>query len=499
MAACGSSGGSSDSGKTDSKDKSTASSTAENGSGEVEKIIVSFPTWTGAPADTEKVQEAINDITRDKIGVEVELSITDFGSFNQNTTLALSANEEVDVLVCVGFPYQTGIQQGYLSDLEENDLLATYGPDIAEAVGQDNIDACRVNGVLYGLPSNRDIAQGRGCAAIATEYLDGIGYEVNSDDEIVKISLDELNDIYAQLHEKYPDKEVYRPTTNSMSQFSNVDSLGGNVFGVLLDYGQNLDVVNLFESDFYKDYCARLYDYNQKGYISADASTDTTAVGELVKAGTLMSYTTGGKPGIKAQETTLTGRDMTIFQTLDDYISSTSVAGMPWSIPISAQHKEAAMKFLNECYTNADIANLLAWGIEGTHYKIGDDGLATYADGVDASNSGWNHSMGWMMPNQFLTHVWEGNDPELWTEMKEFNTNAKVSKASGFSFDSTNVANELTAVQNVYNEYQTSVEYGFVDPETGIAEMNDKMMTAGLQKIIDEKKAQLAAWQEANK
>ena len=83
--------------------------------------------------------------------------------------------------------------------------------------------------------------------------------------------------------------------------------------------------------------------------------------------------------------------------------------------------------------------------------------------------------------------------------MKECNTNAKVSKASGFSFDSTNVANELTAVQNVYNEYQTSVEYGFVDPETGIAEMNDKMMTAGLQKIIDEKKAQLAAWQEANK
>ena len=95
--------------------------------------------------------------------------------------------------------------------------------------------------------------------------------------------------------------------------------------------------------------------------------------------------------------------------------------------------------------------------------------------------------MGWMMPNQFLTHVWEGNDPDLWTEMKEFNTNAKVSKASGFSFDSTNVANELTAVQNVYNEYQTSVEYGFVDPETGIAEMNDKMMTAGSRRLSTRK------------
>ena len=56
------------------------------------------------------------------------------------------------------------------------------------------------------------------------------------------------------------------------------------------------------------------------------------------------------------------------------------------------------------------------------------------------------------------------------------------------------MANEVTAVQNVYNEYQASVEYGFVDPETGIAEMNEKMMSAGLQKIIDEKQAQLDAW-----
>ena len=499
LAACGSNGGSSDSGKTDSGDKSTAASTADTGSGEVEKIIVSFPTWTGAPADTEKVQEAINDITRDKIGVEVELSITDFGSFNQNTTLALSANEEIDVLACVGFSYTTGVQQGYLSDLEENDLLATYGPDIADAVGQQNIDACRVGGVLYGLPSNRDIAQGRGCAAIATEYLDGIGYEVNSDDEIVKISLDELNDIYAKLHEAYPDKEVYRPGTGSMNQFSNVDALGGNVFGVLLDYGQNLDVVNLFESDFYKDYCARLYDYNQKGYISADASTDTTAVGELVKAGTLMSYTTGGKPGIKAQETTLTGRDMTIFQTLDDYIGSTSVAGMPWTIPISAQHKEAAMKFLNECYSNADVANLLAWGIEGTHYKIGDDGLATYADGVDASNSGWNHSMGWMMPNQFLTHVWEGNDPDIWDQTQEFNNNAVVSPAKGFAWDNTNVQNEVTACANVTAKYGPALQCGSLDPETTIPKFLDELKAAGADTIIAEKQRQLDDWLEANK
>ena len=96
-----------------------------------------------------------------------------------------------------------------------------------------------------------------------------------------------------------------------------------------------------------------------------------------------------------------------------------------------------------------------------------------------------------MMPNQFLTQR-PGNDPDLW-KTKTLTPMRKGFQSKAFSFQ---YGDQLTAVQNVYNEYQTSVEYGFVDPETGIAEMNDKMMTAGLQKII-EKKAQLAAWQEA--
>ena len=52
-------------------------------------------------------------------------------------------------------------------------------------------------------------------------------------------------------------------------------------------------------------------------------------------------------------------------------------------------------------------------------------------------------------------------------------------------------------VTNVYNEYQYSIEYGAVDPETAIQEMNDKMYAAGLQEIIDEKQRQYTAWREA--
>ncbi len=477
----------------DQKDQEPASDT-----GEITHLVMSFLTFTGAPADTQKVQDAMNAILTEKYGLEVELQISDFASYKQNMTLALSGGEQIDVLSTISTGYNSMVQQGYLVDMEENDLLKNYGAGILEAIGEEYINACRVNGQLYGLPNNRDMAQGRGCAAIGTEYLEGIGYPVDNSAEIMKISIDELNDIYAKLHDKYPELEVYRPVTGSMAQFSNVDILGGNAFGVLLDYGKELKVENLFTSDFYKDYCARMYDYNQKGYISKDAATDTTAVTELVKAGTLMGYTTGGKPGIKQQETNLCGRPMTIFQTLDDYVSSAAVASFPWSISINTVNAEASMKLLNAFYTDPDLANLLSWGMEGTHYKVLDSGTITYADGVDVTNSGWSHNVTWLMPNQYITYVWDGNDPALWENIKAFNKNAQKSAASGFTFDTTNVATEMTSVQNVYDEYQQSIEYGFIDPATGIDAMNAKMQKAGLDKIIAEKQAQLDAWAASN-
>lgn len=501
LVACSGSGngssGSGDGSSGGSKPSAASSKTSDGDepAGETKKVIMSLAFWVGALPDTQLVQDAINEITVPELGIEVEMQISDSGSYKQNMTLALSGGETIDVMSTLLCDYPSLVQQGYIKDMEEDDLLNQYGQDIISVVGMDDIDACRIGGTLYGVPNAREYAQGRGCASIATQYLEGIGYELpDTDSEIIKISLEELNEIYVKLHETYPDKEVYRPTTGSMSQFSNVDSLGGNVYGVLLDYGKNLDVVNLFESDFYMDYCKRMYEYNQLGYISQDAVTDTTAVGELVKAGTLMSYTTGGKPGIKVQETSLCGQDMTIFQTLEDYISSTAIASFPWVIPENTSDAAAAMKLINAFYGSEELSNLFAWGIEDKHYVVKDDGLITYPEGVDATNSGWNHSMGWLLPNQLNTYVWEGNPADIWDQIRTFNKEAEKSAASGFTFNSENVVTEITSVQNVYDEYQKSLEFGMVDPATGIPEMNAKMEGAGLQKIIEEKQAQLDAW-----
>ena len=45
------------------------------------------------------------------------------------------------------------------------------------------------------------------------------------------------------------------------------------------------------------------------------------------------------------------------------------------------------MKFLNLLYTNAEVINLIDWGIEGVHYVKNEDGTIRYPDGVTAETS----------------------------------------------------------------------------------------------------------------
>lgn len=104
--------------------------------------------------------------------------------------------------------------------------------------------------------------------------------------------------------------------------------------------------------------------------------------------------------------------------------------------------------------------------------------------------------MQYLSPAEFIAYPQTGNPPNLWEMYADFNNNALVSGASGFTFDSSPVATQYTAVDNVYSQYQKAIEFGFLDPETSIAEMNEAMMKAGLQDIIDEKQKQFDAWLE---
>lgn len=514
LAACGGDG--KEAGNTSSvsgatgEDAVQAAIQARKDSGEYPTVVIAFPTWIGRPSGTDRVQEKLSEYTREKLGISVELEITDMSSYSQTMTLMLSSDEQVDIFTSMYLGYPSAISKGYCMDLEQDGLLETYGSNILDVLNPDYIKASRVDGILYGLPQNRDMATGQGGYIIPARFLDEIGFDyesmyANPDDDYIYTDIETIDSIYAQLHEAFPDLYVFLPNKNThLRNVIQYDDLGNDNFGVLMDPVNSLEVTNLFESEQFLEACRRCYEWNQNGYISKDALTDTSTPQEQIKAGTGISHLCALKPGILEQQeqgTTNPGQEtekLVIFQVMDDFMKSGAITSMNWCINSGTEYPVEAMQVLDLLYSDPVAANILAWGEEGVDYVKLEDGTISYPEGVDSGNAEYNHGVGWVLPNQYITEVWTGQDLDVYKQTEEFNDNAKKSKALGFSFDNSSVMTEYTALINVYNEYIYQIIFGYVEPEAALEEMNEKLYAAGLEKYMAEKQKQLNEWAEVN-
>jgi putative aldouronate transport system substrate-binding protein len=235
-------------------------------------------------------------------------------------------------------------------------------------------------------------------------------------------------------------------------------------------------------------------DWYQKGYVLQDAATTQEAYNSFLSGGRTTGFFIAGEEGQAEQITTATGVPVIAIKILNPYV--TTAANAPgFAISATSRHPEASMKFLNEMYVDADVVNLLDWGVEGVHYEIQDDGTVDFPDGVDAANTTYGLNLDWMFGNQFLSRIWgKGRDTTIYERLEANNRNAEYSPAMGFSYDSTPVRNELTALQNAKEQYLPGLATGTVDPETELPKFLGALKSAGIDVVIAEKQRQLDAW-----
>lgn len=464
--------------------------------GEYQKVTYAIYTWTGRPEGTDRIQEAMNRILREKLCLEIEILAMDFSSYKQNIQLDLTNNDrQIDWYGGNVLGYTACVNNGFCYDLDEGDLLKTYGPGIEELVPGEYQKACKYAGHLYGIPPIKDYAITATAVMIGKEYLDAIGYEYKEDEkQEVPSSWNEIENIFTQLQRKFPDKYVFAVSGNQFSQGSVVDDLGNDWFGVLLDPTKDRTVVNLMESDEWMDMVKRMYRWNKMGFISADALTDSTSASAKIKSGDYLSMLAQSKPGYKSQISGECGREMIVFRLGKDIIKSTGITAVITCLNRATPDPVAAVQLMNELYTDPQLSTLLVWGEEGTDYVTDPDGRIHFPDGVDTRNAEWYHSMNWEMPNQYICPVWVGDSQDLGSRIMDFNAQAEKSIAMGFTFDNSAYTAEYAALQNIYDEYANQLLYGFLDPVSGTAEFNEKLKAAGLNKYIAEKQRQLDVW-----
>jgi len=312
--------------------------------------------------------------------------------------------------------------------------------------------------------------------------------------------LEDVEEMFGIVKAKEPELIITMPQfagTQSVmtSGFITWDNLGDSL-GVLMDYGSGLKVVNLFETEEYKRNLEIIRKWYKRGFIWEDASIAADQANILVGAGKLFSYFANLKPGFDRQESLRAGRELVMFEIKPPFATTSQVALVSLSIPVTSENPQKTMQFLNLMYSDPEIINLLNWGIEGVHYVHvpQNDNLIRFPDGVDAITSGYNLALGWQFGNQLLSYIWEGNNPDLYAEMADFNETAIKSKALGFTFDSSTLNNEIAALSTVMAQYRVPLENGALDPAIMLPVFTKALRDAGIDRVIAEKQRQLDIW-----
>lgn len=450
----------------------------------ITKLVMAVP-YSGVPEkDMKQMERELNVITRKKIGVEVSFVRADH--YRNTITLMLAGEEQLDIMMASGNMFIEAYINEKLVALDN--LLKQNGQGILEEVGAVAVKACTINGKIYGVPNNRDYASGTNAFMLRKDILD----RYNIDPADIK-TMEQLERIFALIKKKEPEMTVLVSGGGTMISnlyFTNL-MMGNFRPGVHMDYGRKEKVANLFETSEYFEALKRVRKWYLKGYLDDDLLGQTESLFARVRKGEIFSYTTKWKPGLESQDTNAAGYEMVCVQLGETAVSFNTYAVMPYVITKNTISEKKSMELLNLMYTDAEIMNLMSYGVEGIHYRKTEDGHFTYVD-EEKRNPFINNA--WKVPNQFISGVWEGNPLTLWENMREFNKEAIQSCEIGFNFDISPVMTEYFVLSDIYSKYKNILENGLVNPEEGLDVMLEEMYANGLSDVLEEERKQFEDW-----
>jgi putative aldouronate transport system substrate-binding protein len=463
---------------------------AQSAKGKPAELVWAFMTWGVIPPDTDKVEAAINTYLENKAGIRVKLLPMGIAEYSQKIGLMLaSPSEQLDLFSFNGSRFEPILSRGQIIPLD--DLLAAKGQGIIQVVDSKYLAAGRVDGVQYGIPSLRDLANGF-AFMITKEYVDKYKLDIASIKRV-----EDITPILAAIKKNEPNFYPLSMNTGfEVTQSINYDALNDN-FGVLMN-DNSAKVVNLFETPQYRQRIELYHSWYQAGYISPDAAASVETALTVMTSGKACAHFTKNKPGQESGHEVYYGKELEYINFNLDIATTQSVQALMWGIAHNSKNPEKAMELCNLLFTDPVLINLINYGIEGEHYIKNSNGTISSPPGVTSANSKYNLGMAWQMGNSYLAYPSEQESPDLAEQMKAFNDNAIVSPALGFSFNTSKVLAQVSAVTAIADQYRKALETGSANLSV-LDEFNAKLKAAGLADIIAEKQRQYDAWRAAKK
>ncbi|MEK3885174.1 ABC transporter substrate-binding protein [Paenibacillus sp. PL2-23] len=464
--------------------------------------------YFGTPqADDGLVEEKLNEFFKEKINATVKLQPIAPSDYQNRTELMMNTGEKMDLVFTTSWlNYFGNVTKGAFLELDE--LLDKHGQGIKESLHPLYLEAPRMKGKLYAVPTNKEITQGQSFTYrkdIVDKYdipIESINKWADLEPWFEKMSKEEpgLMNLYIAgasgnagggIHMMFETNSNYRPIgpTPGKTQMFFVDYTASEMkVKSLLD--PELVDINKKEFELFRG-------YYEKGYINSDAATSKTDAGDLRRQGKMWMQSGVWKPGsdIETKIADNNQFDYVSHVVTEPIVTTDLATGSMFSISRTSEDPERAMMVLNYLHTDPYVINLIVHGIEGKHYKkVGENRIEPIADSGYGSTA-----LFWVIGSQMLNYLKPGQPDDLYTNWKKFNDEAVRFPLMGFVFDDTNVKSEISELIAVITEYKILSTGAVENPSKVIDERNAKLKAAGIEKVQAEIQAQIDAWWADNR
>lgn len=460
-------------------------------SGDPYTVAIQVVTLPGTTLEQETdIEEKINAITVPAINCKVDIQNVWISEVNNKTSMGIAGNEKIDLIhVATVQPLSSIAGKEMLYDLNEDGLLAQHGPALTALFG-DYLSAGSVNGMQLAVPA-------------ATWLSKGFGFYYNKDmADKLGVEIPEMSDMdgieKALYAVKAADPEVMPYYTGAaenllLQYFVSYEAFGSNCsYGVVLDPENDPTVVNMYETDLFRDYCLRMYKWKKDGIMPGD-TTDSNTNQAYFTAEKLFIVPCEVTPAQKAQMgASCAPITLGWVSTAAPEITNATVTSYMWGLNINSERPDKAVDFLNFLYSNAEVANLLKFGIEGVNYDF-----AEGSDSVIVLNNTYRVNF-LRCGDEHMMYISQPGDENYVAECAAYDASAKVSPLVGYMFNDEDFQTESSILSAAIKEYLPRLQSGSCESEEAVLklidEFNAKLRAGGIEDVIAANQEQINAY-----
>lgn len=481
-----------ESGKQEGNESNQRTESAEKSDQELVNIVMQLPVVGDTPVGLEDVENAVNEITESEIGVTVTLIPTNAFNLATETSLAVSSGDQLDICLNLFSGISSLVDTGTVIPLDE--LLATKGQDIVEKCG-NQLSGGKYDNQQYAVP-NAYVNGNNMTFCAVKEELDAAGITVEKDKFY---SIEELEDIFEAVKAMKGDSYYimaggYSSANLPLDALYTIESFDAGL-GLIYDdnFQTSNEVVSIYESEEYAEYAQRMYEWAQKGYFSPDASTTTETAVSQMAAGTALGFFTTDAGDAALSYTAQVGKECVGIKTQKAYTYTGAFQTILWGITTTCENPEKAMEFLNLLYVNADLDNMLMYGLEGKSYDIVEqDENGTVIEVYE--NAPYSSPFG-IFGDRLSWYVTSPNTTTTNQEMREFSESIdRVSPALGFIANYSDVSTEYSNISAVIAQYRAVINTGAIEPAQELPEFIQSLKDAGIDTVLSEISSQYESW-----